>query len=319
MNRLTITAGVTTYNAQETILDALNSIVNQTVEIAQIIVVDDKSSDNTLSILEKFDLSHRLEIYQNSANSGVAVSRNEIIKHAKGEFIVFFDDDDISSSERVNSQLDRILEYERDYAKGAPVICHTARKQVYPNGVERIEPTMGCRLGYPAPSGPMVARRALMGEPMADAYGSCATCSQMARTSTYRMLGGFDEAFRRCEDSDLAIRLALAGGHFAGVAEPHVAQKMTQTTDKSLDHVRFYKLSLLEKHQNLFDNKTMYEFCRKWIILKFDWFANKRALFAMRLMLLGVVHPVLTMKRLLMSIPAFGGNRAFSRFHRGST
>ena len=41
MNNPSVTIGVTTYNAQDTILDALNSAVNQTVEIAQIIVVDD--------------------------------------------------------------------------------------------------------------------------------------------------------------------------------------------------------------------------------------------------------------------------------------
>ena len=80
MNNPTITIGVTTYNAHDTVLEALNSAVDQTVEIAQIVVVDDKSSDDTLSLVKQFNRHPNLQIYQNPVNSGVAVSRNEIHK-----------------------------------------------------------------------------------------------------------------------------------------------------------------------------------------------------------------------------------------------
>ena len=312
-----ITIGITAYNAQDTILDALNSALNQSLDIVQLIVVDDNSDDTTWGILEKSSILHpNVEIYQNAINRGVAFSRNVIIKHAKGEFIAFFDDDDISEPERVESQLTRLLDYEKDFADGAPVICHTARKQIYPGGMERIEPTMGCSLGKPAPSGEKVARRTLMGEALTDGYGSCATCSQMARTSTYRMLGGFDSAFKRCEDADLAIRLALAGGCFVGVREPLVVQKMTQTSDKTLDQLLYFWLLLMNKHKNIFDNDRLYTFSRKWIKLKFDWLTDQRIEFARKLMQLGLQYPLLTMHRLRMGVPSMVANRAFRRFYR---
>jgi GT2 family glycosyltransferase len=132
------------------------------------------------------------------------------------------------------------------------------------------------------------------------------------------MLGGFDEAFRRCEDADLAIRLALTGGHFVGVPESLVIQKMTQTSDKSLDQLRLFTLLLLERHQGFFDNESLYEFCREWIELKFDWLGNNRMSFARRLMMLGVKHPVLVAKRLRMAMPSLAGNRAFNLFYHDS-
>ena len=157
-----------------------------------------------------------------------------------------------------------------------------------------------------------------MGEPLVDGYGSCATCSQMGRTNMYRLLGGFDARFRRCEDSDLAIRLALVGGHFVGVPDALVIQRMTPSSDKSLDQIRAFTLLLLEKHQGFFDDNLLYEFCRGWVCLKFDWLANKRVPFAMRLISLALGHPVLTARRLIMAAPNLSGNRAFSRFHAGS-
>ena len=182
----------------------------------------------------------KLKIFSNLENSGVAVSRNRIIKEASGEFIAFFDDDDESLPSRIFEQYKRITEYEKHFAKGAPVICHTARKLIYPRGEVRFEQTMGQTEGKPAPSGPAVARRILLGEPLEDGYGACPTCSQMARLSTYKLVGGFDPSFRRGKDTDSNIRLSQAGGHFVGLAEPLVIQSMTKTSEKSLQDEYHY-------------------------------------------------------------------------------
>ncbi len=158
-----------------------------------------------------------------------------------------------------------------------------------------------------------------MGEPLKDAYGSCATCSQAARTEVYRELGGFDERLRRCEDTDLAIRLALAGGHFVGIAEPLVTQHMTGTSDKSLDTLRELFLTVVDKHRSMFGSDMVYRFSRRWFSLKYDWLAGRRTRFAAGIVALGLGHPVLTWRRIRMAIPNLAHNRAFSRFSRGST
>src|SRR5262249_17048704 len=127
---------------------------------------DDASTDKTRSVIEanaaRYDI---IRVVSNMANSGVASARNQIINRAKGEFLVFFDDDDVSRPNRVERQLNRLIAYERDFAQGAPVACHTAREQMYPDGSRRIERTQGTREGREAPSGLPVARRILMGPP----------------------------------------------------------------------------------------------------------------------------------------------------------
>ncbi|MFT5663260.1 MAG: glycosyltransferase involved in cell wall biosynthesis [Gammaproteobacteria bacterium] len=311
-----VTIGVTTYNAEDSIRDALQSVFGQTAPIAQVLVIDDCSTDSTMSVLEEYAGRPGFEVYQNETNSGVAVSRNEIVQRAKGDFIVFFDDDDISDPKRVEAQVERIVEYECEFADGAPVICHTARLQIYPDGGQRLEPTMGQTRGRLAPFGLPVARRALMGEPLKDGYGSCATCSQAGRTEVYREIDGFDARLRRCGDFEFAIRMALAGGHFVGISEPLVTQKMTSTAEKSLDKLKEFILLVLEKHQPIFDDGNSYKFCRAWIALKFDWMAGRRSKFTFGIARLSLRHPILTLKRVCMALPNLAHNRVLNRFFR---
>jgi glycosyltransferase involved in cell wall biosynthesis len=312
-----ITIGVTSFNAEDTIALAIGSALGQTWRPTEIIVVDDASRDSTRSVIGEIAQRHEnIRLIANARNVGVAVARNEIIAQAKGAFIVFFDDDDVSHPERVARQFCRITAYERDFAHGAPVICHTAREQIYPNGSRRIERTMGTCESRVAPSGLPVASRILMGTPVRDGYGSTATCSQMARTDVYRTLGGFHPAFQRGEDTDFCVRLALAGGHFPGIAQALVIQTMTKATNKTLDHLKRQDLSLLEKHRNLIEDDELYHFCRDWTDLKFRWLAGKRSEFFGLLMQLGMRHPLLTLRRLRFALPSVGTNRAFRALHR---
>jgi len=312
-----ITIGITSFNAEGTIARAIDSALAQTWWPTEIIVVDDASTDNTRSVIDAIaPRHHNIRLIVNARNAGAAVAWNQIIEQAKGDFIVFFDDDDVSRPERVTRQVRRITAYERDFAHGALVVCHTAREQVYPNGSRRVERTMGTSEGRAAPSGLPVAYRILMGTPTRDGYGSTAACSQMARTHVYRMLGGFDPAFRRSQDTDFCVRVALAGGHFPGIAEPLVIQTMTKTGDKSLDRLKVQALALLEKHRDLIEDEELYRFCREWTDLKFRWLAGKRAEFFELLMQLGMRHPLLTLRRLRFALPGVGTNRAFRAFQR---
>lgn len=316
MNSPLVTIGLTAYNAADTIERALASALTQTWRPIEVVAVDDCSHDGTLEILERLAEQYpELRVFRNLTNSGVAVSRNRILEEAKGEFVVFFDDDDESLPERVLQQHARIIEYENLFAAGAPVICHTARKLIYAHGEERVEPAMGQVEGKRAPAGPAVARRILLGAPLENGYGACPTCSQMARLSTYRLLGGFDPNLRRGEDTDFAIRLAETGGHFVGIAQPLVIQTMTKTSEKSLAEEYRNMMLLLEKHRAIIEREGQYYFCRRWLDIKQAWLEGRRSVFAWRLLTLTLGHPILTTRRLAMALPNVSLNRAFSRFH----
>ena len=94
-----ISIGITCFNAELTIKNAIESALNQTWINKEIVIVDDCSIDNSCSLIrtfvEKFDFIH---FYQNKKNIGVAGTRNNIIKYANGEYIVFFDDFPLANS-----------------------------------------------------------------------------------------------------------------------------------------------------------------------------------------------------------------------------
>lgn len=314
-----ITAGFTAYNAAETIEKALQSALSQTWQPLEIVVIDDASTDNTPDVLENIRTRHeQIRIFRNEKNKGVATSRNRILENAKGKYVAFFDDDDISLPDRIASQFQRISKYEREYANGQPVICHTARIQHFPDGSEIYIRTMGERLNCIAPNGISVARRILMGASLEDGYGSCATCSQMARLSTYRDLGGFDSNLRRAEDTDINIRLARAGGHFVGISRPLVIQTMTKTTEKNLEVEYRNTILLFEKNRDFFRTQNEYDFCMRWLEVKYAYFEKQWLLFLSRIFSVFIKYPLRTLHRIKMSFPNIKLNQSLSYFHTNS-
>lgn len=294
-----VSIGVTAFNAQDNIERAVRSALQQDWSNLEVVVVDDASSDQTAEIVERLVLEDsRVRLVRHAENLGVGAARNSIIEAASGEFVAFFDDDDESEASRIAAQWSRITQYETDFAMGAPVICHTARLQTTGDGAERVEPTMGCRMGEPAPHGPAVASRILWGTRLDQGFGAVATCSQMARTSTYRTTGGFDAAFRRSEDTEFCVRLALMGGHFVGIDSPLVRQRLTARAGKTLDNELRYKLLLLAKHKHT--APTPGHFSAATGFLQFKTALQRRARFSalIHLLHLLVKHPLLTIDRL---------------------
>lgn len=88
------------YNVQEYLEECLDSLCHQKNVITQVICVEDCSTDESKSILERYtDRFKHLEIYINEKNSGLAYSRNVGMKYAKGEYILFLDSDDYLASD----------------------------------------------------------------------------------------------------------------------------------------------------------------------------------------------------------------------------
>ncbi|HEY9862115.1 MAG TPA: glycosyltransferase family A protein, partial [Candidatus Obscuribacterales bacterium] len=83
------------YNAERFIARTLESVLNQTYQNIEVLVVDDGSSDRTPEIVHHFaEIDARIILFHQS-NAGVAAARNLAIQHAKGEFIAPLDADDI--------------------------------------------------------------------------------------------------------------------------------------------------------------------------------------------------------------------------------
>lgn len=85
---------VPAYNAQSHIGKCIESIIDQTYKNLEIIIINDGSVDSTLSICKKYEKQDGRIVLINQENRGVSYCRNEGVKRATGEFVVFVDSDD---------------------------------------------------------------------------------------------------------------------------------------------------------------------------------------------------------------------------------
>lgn len=103
-----------TYNSEKTIVETIESMLNQTYQNFEILIIDDCSTDNTLKIVEEINDS-RIIIYKNEVNSGAAHSRNVGISKATGEYIAFLDSDDLWMTTKLEKQLNFMVENSKDF------------------------------------------------------------------------------------------------------------------------------------------------------------------------------------------------------------
>jgi GT2 family glycosyltransferase len=155
----------------------------------------------------------------------------------------------------------------------------------------------------PAPSGDDVARLILLGKPAAGSRGVCPTSSLMARRSVYDLVGGFDERLRRHEDTDFNLRLALRGAHFAGISKALVRQTMTFTHDKALSAERQSALQFIEKHRDVLQEWSWYDFSRLWCEMKFARFEGGTRVALPILIRLFATSPTKTVRKIVWSLP----------------
>src|SRR5690554_216745 len=94
------------YNCSDFLDATLNSVLAQTYQNWEVIMVDDCSSDNSVLIAQEFvEKDHRIKLIQLAENSGAAVARNTAIEAAKGRYIAFLDSDDAWLPNKLEKQI----------------------------------------------------------------------------------------------------------------------------------------------------------------------------------------------------------------------
>lgn len=256
-----ITIGITCFNAAETIRRAVDSALAQAWPNFEIIVVDDGSSDESVSILKAID-DPRVRLVQHELNKGYPSALNTIIDHARGAYIAFFDDDDDHDPDRLMHQYKRLCAFEGEHEDG-PILCYTHRR-VFIRGCEKPDAfvtAIGACGGdgqQREPHGPMVADYLLLHKkPDGYSWGEFGSGTLMAHTDTLKKFK-FDPDFKRCAEWDLAVRCALSGGYFIAADQALVIQHKTKTVDKAGKTPLFYGLLLRRKHKKYLKKKGLY-------------------------------------------------------------
>lgn len=102
MSKPTVSCIIPVYNGQQYIRETIESVLQQTVPVDDIIVVDDGSTDDTAAIVRSFGASVRLV---QQGNAGPAAARNNGIREARSEFLTFQDADDLWEPHKNERQL----------------------------------------------------------------------------------------------------------------------------------------------------------------------------------------------------------------------
>lgn len=111
---------ISCYNAEKTIKRCLSSVLTQTYRPLELIITDDGSTDRTFElisdVLEKWNYLPKakgisIKLHRHAINRGAYVARNQGISQAEGEFITFQDADDISLNNRLEDQLNHLLQW----------------------------------------------------------------------------------------------------------------------------------------------------------------------------------------------------------------
>ena len=195
-----ISAIVTTYNYARFVQRAVDSVLDQTYPVAEVIVVDDGSTDNTREVLAVY--GDRIK-YVHQANGGISSARNTGMRHASHPWVAFLDADDRWLPEKIARQV--------EVAEADPALdlVYTSLWLHTPGSEPKLHTALAPHLLWPrfryinniTPSSVMVRRETLLGA------------------------GGFDETIKRCEDWEMWVRLG-PGLRCAAVEEPSVAYQI---------------------------------------------------------------------------------------------
>ena len=235
------TAIVTSYNSEQHIARCLLSILNQTVKPVQIILVDDCSTDSTLSQVSSIEFGNLpFLLIQNDFNMGQSFSRNLAVSRANSEVVIFFDDDDEASYHRAGSHLNL-------HNEGAE-FSYTSSEKIY--SASYVVKNVNSEVSPTAISISNALDYLFTGKPIVDIGIFYVPSSTLAvNRAKFLALGGFDTSYRRLEDVDLFLRAASAGYIFSWSSEIAVKRYHSVRADKGAGIDSKFEFQLLEKYK----------------------------------------------------------------------
>lgn len=222
MNEL-VSCVVPTYNRANFLKDAIESSLGQTYPHWEMVIVDDKSTDNTAEVAREYAARDPRIKYFLNPEKGVSSARNYGIQMAQGKYIAFLDDDDISLPHRFESQLKAMIKSGNGFLVSGFQSKDKATGEVLEE--QKLELKATCS-GFPS--------------------------RWMIRKDLLEKSGGFDQAAAPLEDIELSSRLAA----FETFALHDDIVAVTFPTEGSASSATEKKvrarLVLLERSQNLF-------------------------------------------------------------------
>jgi glycosyltransferase involved in cell wall biosynthesis len=185
----TISVIIPVYNRESRILKTVESVLKQSLQDFELIIVDDGSTDGTPKILNNLFQAYPQKITLiKQSNQGVSAARNTGIKRAAGEYIAFCDSDDLWITSKLETQL-------LTMKKNNWTICQT--DETWIRNQKKVNP--------------MKKHKKPSGDIFIPSLELClvSPSATMLKKTVLEDIGLFDETLPACEDYDLWLRLAL--------------------------------------------------------------------------------------------------------------
>ena len=187
------------FNKEKYLKRALDSILQQTYARFELIVIDDGSSDQSLNILKRV-IDPRVKVLARSSNGGLAVAYNEGISICRGEFVMFWNSDDVMRQNHVGAMLHAITGQSKEFD------CIGSRFRYMTN--------YGLKFGHSGSWSPELLE--LLRQRRALPFN---VPSAIFKRKLFTKDLLFDPKLRQCEDFDFMHRLAL--NHRIGFLHNH--------------------------------------------------------------------------------------------------
>ncbi len=226
---------IPTYNRAHFIHRAIESVLNQTYEDWELIIVDDGSTDNTETVVHEFSCDQRIK-YLQKKKSGATHSRNVGVEKSTGDFITFLDSDDEAKPNWLESFFFKINQGAEIACCGFEYYDHMGNiiNEILPGNLGNL---YGNKIGRFSNGGVFILRKEL-----------------------FTHIGGYDVNLRSGQNSEMALRLVKVLDEkkieICSIFEPllkvhiHKGQKIRNDHDAIIDGT----LYTLEKHLDLFKN-----------------------------------------------------------------
>ncbi|MGK0290394.1 MAG: glycosyltransferase involved in cell wall biosynthesis [bacterium] len=210
------------YNASETILESIQSVLMQTYQNWELLIIDDGSSDNTYEKVLTIQDS-RIKAFKEK-NKGVATTRNQGIKLAQGKYIAFLDSDDFWLKNKLDYQINYF-----ENTKDNIGLVHSNYKEFDKNGEYSPKPLKH------------IKNLKIEGNIYEDlvVYDFIATLTVIVTKEALNIVGGFDENLSVAEDWDLWIRITKK--FKVGYISKPLAKYRLNPTGLSKSHNKFEK------------------------------------------------------------------------------
>lgn len=118
-----VTIGIPVYQAVDYIKNTMESALNQTYSEIEFLIVDDCGGDGSMRVVERLKCEHPrgndIRIVRNGRNLGVGVSRNRILKEARGRYLFFLDSDDLLEEDTIEKMVRSAYEHQAEAVYGS--------------------------------------------------------------------------------------------------------------------------------------------------------------------------------------------------------